>query len=624
MRSPRRRSGNNMGACRRAWCSVLLLPTLWLCACTPEDPARAVGARTGDSESMRPNVVWILLDACRASNLSCYGYERPTSPEIDELAARGAVFERAYAQGFVTVHSVPSYMTGRHFAVPCLSVQAWRYLFKTPPAEEQLLPRILAENGYETVMVSAHPYITPESRLSRAFDKTIHVRGMPYADLNELVDAVESYLDEPKLRPFFLYVHALDTHFPHHLRPPYDKWVDPGYASASVRYGQALRGPQVRYSSADQETLRGLHDGSILLSDGAIGRLVDMLEGSGLAENTIWVIGADHGDLLGEDGANVGHGFKVDEVMRVPLILAGPGIPAGVRSDALVENTDIVPTLVELLGLDTDAEFHGKPLQALWESPEGARIHESVMAFHGDGTLVVRTLDHTYHYALKTHEETVWAGARTATSSPEMLPADSAAAEDIRKRVDSEYLPQLHRYASLPIHEPDMPFVERIGLPHVLDASQILTQPGQPPDDTYPHEAKWTLRAGGLVNNGWPEGAVPVELSIPVPNGTYHVQMEMYTTEIKGHPAGAVSIKAESDAAFRRIEDYSGAGYRYVDVGEYTISDGRFDVVLDRAAQGRWAYVQRFRFVPAGVAGQAGTLEETQRREESLRALGYL
>ncbi|MCH8203972.1 MAG: sulfatase [Candidatus Hydrogenedentes bacterium] len=613
-----------MGARRLAWSGVLLVPLLWLCGCAPEDPARSVDARKGDLKSMRPNVVWILLDACRASNLSCYGYERRTSPEIDEIAGRGALFERAYAQGFVTGESVPSYMTGRHFAVPCLSVQHWRQLFKTPPPEEQLFPLILAENGYDTVMVSAHPYITPESRLARAFDKTIHVRGMPYADLNELVDAAESYLAERRSRPFFLYVHALDTHFPHHLRRPYDKWVDPDYKSETVSNGEALRGPMVRYSSEDQETLRGLHDGSILLSDGAIGRLVDILEGLGYAENTIWVIGADHGDLLGEDGATVGHGFKYEEVMRVPLILAGPGVPAGIRSDALVENTDIVPTLVELLGLRTEAQFHGKPLQALWGPPEGATLHEAVMALHDDGTLVVRTLDYTYHYALETQKEIVWPGPRTAIASPEALPADSAAAEAIRERVRREFLPQWRSFTSLPLHEPDMPFIERIGLEHVVDASRILAGPGQSLDDTYPHKAKWTLYSYGLVNNGWPEGAPPVGLSIPVPNGTYHVQLELFTTEIWGHPAGAVLVKAETDAEFRRVEDDSGRGYRFVEIGEYTIDDGRFRVLLDRAVEGRWALVQRFRFVPSRISGQVGTLEEVQQREEALRALGYL
>ncbi len=624
MSSLRRRLGSRMRIRLAACSGLLLLPALWLCACTPDDSVGPDRTSAGRPPSTDPNVVWILLDACRASNLSCYGYERQTSPAIDRLAARGVLFERAYAQGFVTDRSVPSYMTGRHFAVPCLSNQAWQDLFKAPPPEEQLFPSILSENGYETVMVSAHPYITPECRLSRAFDKAVHLQSMPYAEMDGLVDAAEAYLKEPKSRPFFLYIHAMDTHFPHPLRPPYDKWVDPDYESKVVSGGQALRGPSVKYSSEDQEALRGLHDGSILLSDGGIGRLVEILEGLGHADNTIWIIGADHGDLLGEDGGSVGHGFKYEEVMRVPLVLAGPGIPAGVRSSALVENADIVPTLVELLGLRTEAEFHGKPLQSLWLLPEGAGLHEAVMAHHEDGTLVLRTLDHTYHYTPKTQKERLWPGPRTAKSPPKALPAGSPAAAAIREWVDGELRQRWRSFTALPLREIDMPFIERIELEHIRNAGQILTQLGQEPDDTYPHKAKWTLYPYGLVNNGWPEGAPPVGLSIPVPNGKYHVQVELFTTEIWGHPAGAVSIRAESDTAFRRIEDYSGRGHKFVELGEYDVEDGLFDVLLDRAVPDHWALVQRFRFIPAAIATQVGTLEESQQREDSLRALGYL
>ena len=74
----------------------------------------------------RPNVIWILLDAARAQNFSVYGYDRPTSPNLEKLAARGAVFERAYSQASYTIASVPSYMTGRYFPVSSTSTRDWR------------------------------------------------------------------------------------------------------------------------------------------------------------------------------------------------------------------------------------------------------------------------------------------------------------------------------------------------------------------------------------------------------------------------------------------------------------------------------------------------------------------
>ena len=80
----------------------------------------------------KPNVVWILLDACRPDHLSCYGYRRPTSPTLDQLAQGGALFERHFAQAPMTKLSVPSYFTGRFFPVFYHSDETWELLSRAP------------------------------------------------------------------------------------------------------------------------------------------------------------------------------------------------------------------------------------------------------------------------------------------------------------------------------------------------------------------------------------------------------------------------------------------------------------------------------------------------------------
>ena len=89
---------------------------------TPEDVPGKSNEGSAEGAASRINVVWILLDACRAQNLSCYGYERKTSPNIDRLASRGVLFEQHFTQGLMTAISVPSYMTGRDFAANCVFV----------------------------------------------------------------------------------------------------------------------------------------------------------------------------------------------------------------------------------------------------------------------------------------------------------------------------------------------------------------------------------------------------------------------------------------------------------------------------------------------------------------------
>jgi arylsulfatase A-like enzyme len=140
-------------------------------------PKRA--GRTGVPEAQRPNVIWILLDACRADHLSCYGYGRETSPNIDTLALRGVLFEEMHTQCNITRLSVPSFLTGRYFPRCSFDPVHWRAMSRVRPPEEQYISEILSENGYRTLIVTAHPGISPKSELRGAFDEYIWVRARP-------------------------------------------------------------------------------------------------------------------------------------------------------------------------------------------------------------------------------------------------------------------------------------------------------------------------------------------------------------------------------------------------------------------------------------------------------------
>ena len=120
----------------------------------------------------KPNVVWILLDGCRTKNLGCYGYERAVSPTIDALAAGGVLFKQQFAQASKTFFSVPSYMTGKYFPVPCFSNRYNKtVLYKRPPADELLFGEIMRENGYTSAMFTNMPLFLPTDRLSKSFDE---------------------------------------------------------------------------------------------------------------------------------------------------------------------------------------------------------------------------------------------------------------------------------------------------------------------------------------------------------------------------------------------------------------------------------------------------------------------
>jgi len=101
--------------------------------------ADATDVDANETNITKPNVVWILLDGCRAQNLGCYGYKRPTSPAMDAIAQTGTVFVEHYTNASKTYNSVPSYMTGKYFPRPCFSMRYSQTIFSIPPPPDEAM-----------------------------------------------------------------------------------------------------------------------------------------------------------------------------------------------------------------------------------------------------------------------------------------------------------------------------------------------------------------------------------------------------------------------------------------------------------------------------------------------------
>ncbi len=587
--------------------------------------------------SQRPNVIWILLDACRAQNLSCYGYERTTSPNIDSLATQGAVFLNHFAQGNQTRVSVPSYVAGRYFATFCLSGGGWRETWRKPSAAEQMIPTILKQNGYRTGVFSAHPWLgNGESRFYREFEHQFYCGG----PISNLVKAFLEWLGHDEREPFFAYFHASDTHFPHRLKPPYNQWVQelPVRTFHEIGYIE----PGARLTDVDVEVFRGLHDGSILSADGQIGQIVDGLKAAGVFENTVVIVGADHGDALAEDYRTIGHneGALQDEVIRVPLIMKGPGIPGGRRVEALTENVDIVPTVLELAGVESDASFDGTSLTSLMREENSAkpwREYTVTRAFNRSlddvPILILRDTEFKYIYNPLTNEENLWrVPDRVASRELCTGPDFDDERRERRTWVEQNVMPKWQAYAGL-ARVPSGPFIEYFGPSVIKNGVEPADAVVRAEDQSW-QDNRWSLMgvaSGALVSSGWQEDAPAVSFGVDVPSGTYRVEMEMHYGTRMGHPASAFLFSAEgeparvicSDEEVRRaIGD--NVKYRYMDIGTYEVPDGRFDVTLDEADNGYWAVARSFKFTPVGAVDMTVSphLQEEQTRQ--LEALGYL
>ena len=305
------------------------------------------------------NVVWVTIDALRPDHLGAYGYNRPTSPNIDALAARSTRFSLAYCQAPLTCYSVPSLHTGDY-------VKSTLPMGISPPPT---LARILGARGYRTAaFYNASIFFCDDRRATaygeRRFDfqhaETTH---RPAADLT---DQVLAYLQkhraagEPRL---FLWVHYFDVHEPYVRNEGFDF------------------GPR----ELDR------YDSGIALVDRALGRLVAAL--SSLKRPTIFVLTSDHGEEFREHGGSYHGSSLYEEQVRVPLLVGVPGIKPGVAA-APAQLVDVAPTMLKLLGVRVPGSMHGRSLvgDLLGRGdPERAafsEVHTKKMARYRDWKLI--------------------------------------------------------------------------------------------------------------------------------------------------------------------------------------------------------------------------------------------
>ena len=308
------------------------------------DPGEPLEAPTKPPES-RPNFLVVLTDTVRSDRLGCLGYELDTTPRIDELASRSALFTQARAQGPRTPLSMPSIMTGLYHS----EIAANRGFYSRVYEDNVFISEILRDVGYSTWAISSFIYYLPENGFAQGFDEfdtELHtlrrpIRRKPTSDL--VTDRTLAQIDSLKgagESPFFVLAHYADAHRPyiHHK----------GFAG----FG---RSRSRRYA------------GEIRFVDHHVGRLLDGIRERGLEENTIVIVAADHGEALSEkkDHGVEGHGQNLyDEQIRVPLIIH---VPSGTTRviDQPVGLIDLAPTIVDLAGIPSEQPFSGNSLLPL-------------------------------------------------------------------------------------------------------------------------------------------------------------------------------------------------------------------------------------------------------------------
>lgn len=292
------------------------------------------------------NLIFILIDACRARNLGCYGHEIPTSPFIDKLASKGTLFTRMFSTTNCTDTSLMSIFTGlyprnhgiRHHADQITEEEdqkAYSTLW---------LPEILKKAGYYTISMDT---------MTKWHKKGFDFYGPVF---------------EPTLlkqnTPFFLFVHFWQTHYPVYTDPNiheqfYEDYYEniPGPADQEIldkvngKWKANLRNILWEKEGDGFNWRLAKYNSAIRTVDNIIQKMFNQVEEFGPLDQTYWIVTADHGESLGEHDIFFDHHGLYDTTVHVPLIMGGPNIPP-IKNTNLLSQVELFPTILDLLKIN--------------------------------------------------------------------------------------------------------------------------------------------------------------------------------------------------------------------------------------------------------------------------------
>ena len=323
--------------------SILAIAVGWIAAgCGPDgepDPSR------GAPPAERPSVVLVTLDTTRADRLGCYGRADAGTPHLDALAARGVRFETARTAAPITLPAHATILTGLY---PMSHGVHDNGIASLGPSA-RTLPELLQDEATSTGAFVAAFVLSDRFGLDQGFSRYDEVPNtrllsgglMEERPADQVVDAALAWLAEVR-GWFFLWVHLFDPHHPY--APP---------APFATRFaGDPYQG---EIAFADQEL-------------GRLFRAVDARDGE-----VVFAVTADHGESLGEHGEATHAAFVYDATMRVPLILAGAGVPTGAVVQDPVATVDVAPTLLELSAVEPPSGLDGVSLVPLFTGGEVRR-----------------------------------------------------------------------------------------------------------------------------------------------------------------------------------------------------------------------------------------------------------
>ena len=324
------------------------------------------------------NVILVTMDTTGARHLGCYGYQRPTSPNLDAFAQQSVLLENMYASSNCTFPNHNSIFTGLYPHNHGTIHQ------NSPKPTKHPLSAILSAQGYQTAAATSVSFLNHRT-IGAGLHQFFSPQGAIERHAGITLDIARGYIDQAlkAQQPFYLWVHLWDPHKPYLPLPQFaDRFVtNPSILETVKRDFPSMfstpdtrktLGSRLYFTEEEQQAVLAQYDAEILQMDHHIGQFNAFLKSKRLLDNTIVVYTADHGESMFENApSHDQHHFVYDPVTHVPFMMRHPDLDPK-RLPGLVQNIDIAPTLLAALGHTLDPfTFDGANLL----SPSGALAH---------------------------------------------------------------------------------------------------------------------------------------------------------------------------------------------------------------------------------------------------------
>jgi len=379
----------------------------------PQEPTTGISDSVSEERSGGPNpstanVIVYLIDTLRADHMGCYGYSRPTTPQIDEFASQAILFENSQAQSPWTRASIASIFTGLWPETHGAQDREQKL-----PEEVETLAEILTRHSYDCFGVTANGNSHAPWGFGQGFIELRYLEGpkqsKKLARSDDLNHAALEWLDNRESsRPFFLWIQTVDPHAPYEAPEPF--WstfapdvTDPGAGSVE-RLLELTRHPEA-VTQTDINRMVNLYDAEVAANDAAFGELVKQLRARNLYDETLIVVLADHGEEFFDHGGWT-HGKSLyAEMLDVPLIIKPPRHTGGQRRSDLAQHIDILPTVLDYAGLETPPALPGRSLRPhAQEPPPGFPQSVAIAQMRLDGRVGSSMTDNHWKVVVREYE----------------------------------------------------------------------------------------------------------------------------------------------------------------------------------------------------------------------------